>query len=141
MSDSFRTTLKQFVSFGVIGVVGFGVDAGILYLLLQLTPAGFYVGRLVSFLSAVTVTWILNRTFTFRADSGLMRLHHEWLRFLGANSVGGLVNLGVYSLLVARVSVFSAHPVLAVGAGSLSGLLVNFSVTKAYVFRAGRVAG
>jgi putative flippase GtrA len=140
LPDDFRTTLKQFISFGVIGVVGFVVDAGVLTMLLHVASAGFYVGRLVSFLCAVTVTWFLNRTFTFRAAAGALRSHHEWVRFLGANSLGGGVNLGVYSLLVAKVSVFAAHPVLAVGAGSLSGLLVNFSVTKAYVFRAARLA-
>lgn len=124
--------------FGAIGVVGFVADAGVLYALLHSTSAGFYLGRLASYLCAATVTWFLNRTITFRASGSGARAHHEWLRFLGANALGGLVNLGVYSLLVARVAIFTATPVLAVAVGSLSGLAVNFVLTKAYVFRPDR---
>jgi putative flippase GtrA len=140
LPDNIRRTLKQFLMFGAIGVVGFVADAGVLYMLLHSTHAGFYLGRLVSYLCAATVTWFLNRTITFRASGSGVPPHHEWLRFLGANALGGLVNLGVYSLLVARVALFTATPVLAVAVGSLSGLAVNFVLTKAYVFRPDRLA-
>ena len=140
MPDALRSTLKQFLVFGAIGVIGFLADAGVLSVLLHSTSAGFYLGRLVSFLCAATVTWFLNRTITFRGTGRRVRAHHEWLRFLFANSLGGLVNLAAYSLLVARVAAFAAAPALAVAVGSLSGLAVNFTLTKVYVFRADRLA-
>jgi len=123
------------VSFGAIGVLGFVVDAGVLHVMLRSTHSGLYLGRVVSFLCAVTFTWILNRTITFRGVVGQGGLRNEWLRYLGANSLGALINLGLYSLLVARVPAFTAMPTMAVAAGSLSGLVVNFALTKAYVFR------
>lgn len=123
------------MSFGAIGVLGFVVDAGVLNSMLRATHSGLYLGRVVSFLCAVTVTWFLNRTITFRGVAGPSGLHQEWLRYLGANSLGALINLGLYSFLVARVAAFTATPTMAVAAGSLSGLIVNFALTKAYVFR------
>jgi putative flippase GtrA len=130
-----RTTLSRFVSFGAVGVLGFVVDAGVLHVMLRSTHSGLYLGRAVSFLCAVTATWILNRTFTFRGAAGPSGMHHEWLRYLGANSMGALINLGLYSVLVAHVAAFAATPAMAVAAGSLSGLVVNFALTKTYVFR------
>jgi putative flippase GtrA len=127
--------LSRFVSFGAIGVLGFVVDAGVLSVMLRATHSGLYWGRLASFLCAVTATWFLNRTITFRGVAGQSGLHREWLRYLGANSLGALINLGLYSLLVARVAACAATPAIAVAAGSLSGLVVNFALTKAYVFR------
>jgi putative flippase GtrA len=127
--------LSRFVSFGAIGVLGFVVDAGVLNVMLRATHSGLYWGRLVSFLCAVTATWFLNRTFTFRGVAGQSGLRQEWLRYLGANSLGALINLGLYSVLVARVAACAATPAIAVAAGSLSGLVVNFALTKAYVFR------
>jgi putative flippase GtrA len=140
LADSHGPIARQFVAFAAIGVVGFAIDAGVLYLLLTLTHIGFYLGRLASFLCAATVTWYLNRTFTFPEVARQSGLDREWLRFLGANSIGGLVNVGVYALLVWKLAFFAALPVLAVAAGSLSGLTVNFTLTRAYVFKAERTA-
>jgi|SRR5579872_680836 len=130
-----RTTVRQLAAFAIVGALGFVVDAAVLKTLLSLTDAGLYVGRVVSFLSAATFTWVLNRSFTFRALRRRRSLFLEWLSFLGANSLGGAVNFGVYSLLVARFKLFTSTPVLGVAAGSLAGLAVNFSLTKLYVYR------
>ncbi len=36
---------------------------------------------------------------------------------------------------MAHITAFAATPAMAVAAGSLSGLVVNFALTKTYVFR------
>lgn len=127
--------VRQVILFGVVGVVGFAVDAGVLTLLLQLTRVGFYLGRIVSFLSAASVTWILNKHITFRGSEARHNLISQWGRFLGTQTVGGTVNFAVYSLLLWRFPVARAFPIIAVGAGSLSGLLVNFVLARALIFR------
>ncbi len=88
----------------------------------------------VAFTVAVTVTWLLNRRFTFahRASPYWLR---EWLHYVAANSVGAVVNNGVYALLVLTIALFSKEPVLAVAAGSLAGLVFNFTASRALVFR------
>jgi putative flippase GtrA len=107
--------------------------------MLALTVFGLnpYSARAVSFLVAVTSTWAMNRTFTFgrSGSSPPASLFMEWLRFCAANAMGGLVNLGTYVLLLNSVPVVRQYPVLGVAAGSLSGLLVNFTLSKLFVFR------
>ena len=101
----------QFLRFGIVGAVGFVVDAGLLHLLL-IWGLGPYSGRVVSFLAAATMTWILNRSFTFRRDSpstadpapmhsAAMHPAGEWLAYLGVMVVGGMANYGTYAVAVA----------------------------------------
>jgi putative flippase GtrA len=125
------------IRFAVIGGLGMPVDAGVLWLMTH--RAGFdpYSGRIVSWLCAATFTWAGNRYFTFGQTRarGLAGALHEWLRFLAANAVGGLVNVGLYSTLVR----FAPPPInnlyLALVVGVLAGLIFNFTLSKKLVFR------
>ncbi len=91
------------------------------------------LARLPSFLSAATYTWALNRRVTFRYTAPA--LFKQWLHFLLVNSAGGLVNLAVYTALMWPGSGPAVSPVIAVGAGSLSGLVLNFALSKRLVFK------
>jgi putative flippase GtrA len=124
----------QFLSFAAVGVVGFIVDTGVLYTAKDDLGLGLYAGRLLSFLVAATTTWLLNRVFTF-GNPPVKSLWREWLHFLSVNSIGGLVNYGVYSALVATSARVGEHPVLGVAAGALSGLAFNYLGSKHAVFR------
>jgi putative flippase GtrA len=123
---------RQMLSFSLIGVLGFVVDAGVLYLALA-WGLGLYAGRAVSYMSAVSATWLLNRRYTFAPTSGDNKLH-QWMRFVVSQLAGATINLGVYALLVHMSPLVAHEPVIGVAAGSLSGLLVNFSIARVFVF-------
>lgn len=123
---------RQMLSFSTIGVIGFLVNAGVLYVALFF-GLGLYAGRAVSYLAAVSLTWLLNRRYTFGRASGNNKLH-EWARFAVSQLSGATINLGAYALLVHASPLVARNPVIGVAVGSLSGLLVNFSVARAYVF-------
>ena len=121
----------QLLRFAVIGGLGFIVDTAVLYGLLAL---GFdlYAARALSILVAATFTWLGNRRYAFRARRLDRRQKTgEWLRYLAAMALGGLINFGVYSLLVWRLALFAAHPVLAVIAGTGVAMLFNFAMARA----------
>ncbi|MFM7402829.1 MAG: GtrA family protein [Erythrobacter sp.] len=122
----------RFIRFALVGAAGFVVDAGVLYAGLAL-GLGLYLGRACSYLFAATFTWALNRRFTFAASSP-PRLA-EWLRFVLANANGGIVNYLTYAALVGWGPGWLGHPVLAVAAGSLAGLGINFAASERFVFR------
>ena len=124
---------EQFAKFCVVGTVGFLADAGALYLLMSFLNMDPYTGRIFSFLFAATVTWALNRVYTFRS-SALAPMTRQWARFVTANTVGGALNYGVYSALVLSGGWFIKAPVLAVAVGSIAGLAFNFTVSRKYVF-------
>jgi putative flippase GtrA len=123
----------QILRFALAGVVGFIVDAGILWLALRL-GFGYLAGRAVSFLAAVWATWQLNRRFTF-AGSPTGSPWREWWRYLAAMSAGGCVNYVTYCAVVLSLPRSAFLPYLGVAAGSLAGLAVNFASARWWVFR------
>ena len=127
--------LRQALRFAAVGVLGFLVDAGVLMAGRSVLGLDLYSARGLSYIVAVTSTWALNRAFTFKEHASSSKLV-EWARFFAANTLGGAINLGVYAALVNYVPVVHAVPVLGVAAGSLSGLCVNFTLSRLYVFRA-----
>ncbi|MDR5765967.1 MULTISPECIES: GtrA family protein [unclassified Caballeronia] len=125
--------MKQFILFAVAGTVGFLVDIAVLYLMLA-CGLGYFAGRAISFIAAVVVTWQINRRFTFDAEApgGLWR---EWWRYLVAMSAGGVVNYCAYTAVVLLLPKTHYLPVIAVAAGSICGLGVNFLSSKFWVFK------
>lgn len=123
-----------FFRFCVVGAVGFLVDIAVLYLLAPLL--GWYFARAGSFLAAASVTWWLNRRFTF----ALRRAHArqpvwlEYLQYLASMLVGGAVNYLVYASVIYGVHLVFA-PVLGVSLGSVAGLIFNYLAARHFVFR------
>jgi putative flippase GtrA len=121
-----------FLRFGMVGVIGFVVDAAILALMLSL-GLGFYWGRACSYATAASCTWALNRSWTFH--DGNSRRVRQWAQFLAMNSIGGAVNYGVYALIVSYLDgAYLVLPFLAIATGSICGLGVNFALSKRFVF-------
>lgn len=129
-----RLLAHQMFRFALVGVAGLAADVVTLHLFMRWVIANPYIARGASFLVAATTTWALNRAFTFRG-------HHrgsivgQWARFIAANAFGGLINYGVFASLVATTALFADQPVLAIGVGSLVGMVFNFSASKRLVFK------
>ena len=124
----------QFLRFGLVGGIGFLVDAGLLTLMLDL-GLGYYGGRLISFLGAATTTWILNRSFTFRRETPpATHPAGEWLAYLGLMVVGGVVNYGTYAAAVELSEPVRRYPAIGVALGSIAGMAINFWSAKTLVF-------
>jgi len=124
--------LAQFLRFGTVGTCGFVVDTGVVYA--TRGALGLYGAGLLSFLIAATATWALNRVWTFRGLS-TGALHHQWAKFLAANSLGFVLNRGAYFTLVTVSALCTANPVIATAAGSLTGMFANFTLSRRLVFR------
>jgi len=129
----------EFLRFCAVGGVGFVVDGGLLTLLMEVFGLGPYSARVVSFLSAATVTWLLHRNFTFRRTEGSRR--RQWVRFLAVNGIGAVLNYGVYAACVA----FAPHPVsvpqVALVVGAALALGFNYLSSRFYVFAAAPETG
>jgi putative flippase GtrA len=125
----------QLLRFGVVGVAGFLVDAGVLTLAI-LSGLGPWFGRVLSYLVAASTTFALNRTWTFRG-AGSAAPVRQWALFLLVNLVGFTFNYGTYAVLIALVPLVTANPVLGVAAGSIAGLAGNFILSRRFVFGQG----
>ena len=125
----------EFLKFGLVGVVGFVVDAGVLFALMTVGDIDPFVGRVYSFLVAASVTWVLHRHYTFRSATRVAPAG-QWARFVAVNGIGAAINYGVYAGLLLVSETFLQAPVLAVAVGSLAAWAFNFIASRRYVFKA-----
>ena len=124
--------VPQFLRFGVVGVFGFLVDTATVYATRGVL--GLYGAGVLAFLVAASANWALNRAWTFRGLGG-GAAHRQWAMFLAANSVGFVLNRGAYFFLVTVSVLCATNPVIAVGAGSVTGMFANFTLSRRLVFR------
>ena len=121
--------------FAIIGALGMPVDWGALQLAMHL-GAPRDAARLAAWFCAATFTWLGNRYFTFAGRRAHGRaIAQEWLRFLGANSVGGAANVGSFLLLTHFAPSPFNNTNVAFVIGVLVGLVFNFTLSKKLVFK------
>jgi putative flippase GtrA len=120
----------SFLRFGVVGAIGFLVDAGVLQLLIAL-GCGPVASRAVSIPVAVLATWLLNRTFTFAAAQA-GPAWTSFMRYCGVSALGAGVNFALYTLLV----IASMQPIFALAAGSIAAMFVNYLGSRHFAFKA-----
>jgi putative flippase GtrA len=135
MSADLRMTgQSQFLRFGLVGVVGFVVDAGVLQALVTLAGWGPITARLVAVPTAVFATWLLNRTITFPESHGGPALR-SLLRYAAVSAAGAGVNFCVYTALVFASASMAALPILPLAISSIVAMVVNYLGSKHYAFR------
>lgn len=124
--------VMQFLRFGVVGGIGFVVTTVVVYATRPFI--GNYAAILPGFLVAATGNWALNRLWTFRGRSS-QPLVREWTMFLATNALGMALNAAVYWTMISLSALCAANPVIALAAGTLCGMLFNFSLSRQVVFR------
>ena len=128
--------MNQFLRFCVVGALGFVTDFAVLYAGVKWLGLGTLSGRVLSFVIAATVTWKVNRHFTFvKEGRGSVR---EWLHYLTFTGLGGCINVAVYQGWLALTDHRTLNLFLAVAAGSGVALFFNFAVSKRAVFAEAR---
>lgn len=124
--------LEDFARFCVVGLAGFAVDVATVYA--TRFAIGLYAAGLLAYLTSASVTWALNRAWTFRGhgDGPLLR---QWAAFLAANALGFALNRGTYMALITWSELCAREPVFAIMAGVAAGLGANFYLSRRLVFR------
>lgn len=110
--------------FGVAGVVGFAVDATVLFVgieIIQLLPE---IARIFSFFAAVFTTWLINRKYTFRTSYAPTA--REFVSYVLAMSLGLAVNYTVFVFLINSVEFMKAEPVIALIPATVAAMGLNF---------------
>ena len=110
------------------------MDAGIVALCTRTLGMTPIPSQAVAFSMAITVTWLINRHWTF-SEHASDKWVQELVRYVAANSISATVNNGVYAALVLAILFFRHNPILAVAIGSISGMIFNFISYKSLVFK------
>lgn len=122
--------MKRFMSFGAVGAVGFLADAAMLVVLVRLLLLDPFFARFLSIAFALTVTWLLNRTVTFRPSGRGLAV--EGARYGGVGIGTSLFNYLVYSAILLLAPV--VPPMAALVAASGAAMLVSFLGYSRLVF-------
>ena len=118
---------RRFLRFGVVGLSGFGLDTATVYGLRDLL--GLYGAGAVAYLVAATSNWALNRIWTF-ADAAAAPAARQWGLYVLANTLGFVINRGIYAWCVWRIPITATYPVLALIAGTAAGMALNFALAR-----------
>ncbi|MFH0712818.1 MAG: GtrA family protein, partial [Candidatus Jorgensenbacteria bacterium] len=132
----------QFGKFAAVGALNTFIDLGILNLLILLTDitGGVYfsVFKGVSFLTAVTNSYYLNKFWTF--GSRLPVTFQEYFRFAFFTLIGLLINVAIASFIVSVLGpLFGIGPRAWANVGALAATIIsliwNFFAYKKFVFK------
>lgn len=123
--------MKRFGWFLVAGSIGFLADAGMLALLLRLTPLGPFTARAIAILFALMVTWGFNRAVTFGRSRFPLLL--EGARYGSVGLLSALVNYAVYAGLLLTLPFL--HPLVALAIASLVAMAFSWAGYSRFVFQ------
>jgi putative flippase GtrA len=126
---------RRFIS---VGAVGFLIEAIVLQALVSLLSMHAFSAVLIAFAVAVTVTWLLNRSYTFKVEQP----HNfvEWFKYTGVNSAGGVIHLAVYGALVIYFPLLQQYPLVPLVISSAVAAGFNYSMSSSLVFDTKRSA-
>ena len=136
LSDYKYPAITQFLVFSIIGCLGMVVDLLTVFITKEVAGLPFRIARIAGFVLALSVNFMMNRTFTFPdADEG--NAYRQYVSFFAVCLCGFAVNWLLSVYLVENVTLFMGgyFYLLAAFIGILGGLVVNFTGSKFLVFR------
>jgi putative flippase GtrA len=145
--------LSKAISFGLIGVVNAGVDASIFFLARAALMASggavaaaaafasacdctaaetpiIVAANTISWLVAVTGSYVMNTSITFAAESGRQLRWKDYARFAASGVVGLIANTATLVAAYDHMPIWAAK-----GCAILAGFVVNFGLSHFVVFR------
>ena len=134
MANKKTRLITEFFKFGVTG--GLGTITNLLIFFLFVDKAGFpeIPVSIVCFIIAGTQNYFLNHLWSFREYTGERRVSlFRWFMFLSGSLLGLGINIGVmYSIVTNIVLPFKF---IAQACGIAAGMIINFIISKMFIFR------
>lgn len=128
-----RPVVKQFVKFSMVGVVNTSTSVTVYLILTRLVGLGPLVANAFAFMVAVTVSFFLNKNWTFRDQQ--RAYVRQYSRFFLISMIGlGLSELIIYGLHVR----YGIHDLIAFFIAVLTVVFWNFFANRWWTFRIGK---
>ena len=126
--------MKQFIFFGIVGTIGFIVDASILLYLVHIENFSIIFARTLSFIVAVFVTWILNRYFTFSQNTKKNTKSKEYIKYLSIQTAGIGINFLVFFSLIYTFNPLKEILIIPLAIASIVAMFFNFFIIKNKIY-------
>lgn len=140
MTSSIERVLRphhQLIKFACVGAGGFFVDCAAFALFHFVGDLSVIWARMLAFLVAATSTWIGNRVLTFEYQGTGSRRDgfKQWQKFMTSAMISALPNLICFKALTLMLPAFYGSLFLAMAVGVLVGMVSNYLLSKAWVFK------
>jgi putative flippase GtrA len=130
---------RKAVSFGMVGVVNTTLDFGMFWLFAWKLGLPLVAANTLSWIIAVSGSYVMNSMFTFAAESGRRLNRRAYVTFV-VSGVAGLVANTATLVIAAKLAPLvlaapSAQLAAAKACAVLASFVVNFSLSHFVVFR------
>jgi len=127
-NDRATQELVRVLRFGVIGLIGFFVDAAVLMFMTRIVHTDALTGRAVSAPVAIVLTFLGHRHWSF-VDLNRPSLTSSFASYVSTQGAGFLCNFAVYCVALLLMS-----PIFALAAGSAVAMFVNYIGARFWAF-------
>lgn len=124
-----KKLLAQFMKFGVVGVIAFVIDYGLLALLTELFGINYLVSATISFTASVVFNYVASMRYVFTHKEGMSR-RREFVIFVVLSVIGLLVNNGC---MWAGVELLGVHYLLTKIVATAIVMIWNFVTRKIFL--------
>lgn len=125
-----RPIVTKMISFGAIGLGNTVIDLAVFTFAYQVLNLPLVPANVMAWLVAVSASYVMNTSITFRAESGRVLRRKDYLSFVASGV------LGVVATTTTLVVLSNFMPVIAAKLGSIvAGFVVNFTMSHFVVFR------
>ena len=127
----------QLVKFACVGAGGFVVDCSAFALFHFVGDLSVMWARVLAFFVAATSTWLGNRvlTFAYQGTGSRRDDFRQWQKFMVSALLSAIPNLICFKLLTLIMPEFYGSLFLAMAVGVLVGMVSNYLLSKAWVFK------
>lgn len=124
-----KKLLAQFMKFGVVGVIAFVIDYGLLALLTELSGINYLVSATISFTASVVFNYVASMRYVFTHKEGMSR-RREFVIFVVLSVIGLLINNGC---MWAGVELLGVHYLLTKIVATAIVMIWNFVTRKIFL--------
>ena len=124
-----KQLIAQFAKFGVVGVIAFVIDYGLMVLLTELFNVNYLISATISFAVSVIFNYVASMRYVFTHKEGLSR-RREFIIFVVLSVIGLLVN---DALMWAGVDLFGISYLLVKIFATAVVMVWNFVTRKIFL--------
>lgn len=124
-----KKLIAQFMKFGVVGVIAFAIDYGLLALLTELFGVNYLVSATISFTASVVFNYVASMRYVFTHKEGMSK-RREFIIFVVLSVIGLLINNGC---MWAGVELLGVHYLLTKIVATAIVMVWNFVTRKIFL--------
>lgn len=100
-----KELIKQIFKFGIVGVIAFIIDYGVLYVLVEYFSTYYLLASAISFVVSVIFNYLASMKFVFEGREDISK-KKEFIVFVVLSIIGLLINQIIMWALVEKLSIF-----------------------------------